>query len=108
MYKEKLKDNRWIFLRDDLMSEQMIHRESCICPMCAEPFYENGIKTENINLHHRFYIKGREPWDYPKWAFEFMHEGCHNLFHNGCGVETYSESEFKSKESELQSFFNKP
>jgi 5-methylcytosine-specific restriction endonuclease McrA len=85
------------------MAERMIHK--CNCRVCREPFFENGERTYNINLHHKFYIHGREPWDYPEWALEFLHEGCHNYMHNHLDFKIYTEAEFKEKEAELKNFY---
>lgn len=113
-YKEKLKDKRWIVKKDDLMAN---YRENSslsdfVCPMCTESFMEEDRfefkKGDDApTLHHRFYIKGREPWDYPDFAFEFMHKGCHRLYHSGeekpgYGSAIYTEKEFKEKEAELK------
>lgn len=41
-----------------------------MCQMC----YEN---RKTLNVHHRHYLAGREPWDYPGELLVTLCEGCH-------------------------------
>lgn len=51
-YSEKLKDPRWQKLRLEILS-----RDNFACKICG-----NG--KEELHVHHRFYKKGKSPWDY--------------------------------------------
>jgi len=51
-YKEKLKDPRWQRKRLEIMQ-----RDKFTCQICKA--------TDNsLQVHHRHYLTGREPWDY--------------------------------------------
>lgn len=52
-YSEKLKDPRWQKKRLEIMA-----RDFFTCQMCQ-------CKDNTLHVHHRHYIGGREPWDYP-------------------------------------------
>ncbi len=70
-YSEKLRDPRW-----QRMRLQIFERDKWKCRLCSS--------AENtLNVHHRYYLKGRDPWDYPPEALatlcDFCHEGEHAL-----------------------------
>jgi len=53
-----------------------------------EIFDLKGEKCENCNkyetglhLHHLYYIKKRNPWEYPNSAFQILCSECHNKWH---------------------------
>ena len=64
-YSEKLKDPRWQKKRLEILS-----RDEFTCKIC-------GSKTTTLNIHHRHYINGREPWDYPSELLITLCEICH-------------------------------
>jgi methionyl-tRNA synthetase len=51
-YWEKLKDPRWQKLRLEAMQKADFHCERC------------GDGESTLNVHHKEYFKGREPWEY--------------------------------------------
>jgi hypothetical protein len=64
-YSEKFKDPRWQKLR-----LKVLERDKWTCQHCYD--------TENtLAVHHKYYIKGKEPWDYPLSAFMTLCEDCH-------------------------------
>lgn len=64
-YAQKLKDPRWQRKRLEIME-----RDKFACQRCQS--------TENtLNVHHRTYRKGAEPWDYENENFVTLCEGCH-------------------------------
>lgn len=63
-YSEKLKDPRWQKKRLEILS-----RDEFTCVTC-------GDKESTLNVHHRFYIKHNEPWDYPSWSLVTLCESC--------------------------------
>lgn len=64
-YLEKLKDPRWQKKRLEVLQYY-----NFICDQCGDD------KTE-LHVHHRAYIKGREPWDYPLEMFRSVCKPCH-------------------------------
>lgn len=68
-YWEKLKDPRWQKKRLEIMS-----RDEFCCQSCGD--------SENpLSVHHRYYVSGREPWEYPGFALRTLCESCHSSTH---------------------------
>jgi hypothetical protein len=64
-YTELLRDPRWQKRRLEIMQ-----RDGFACVEC-------GRKDLTLNVHHRYYISGRDPWDYPDEALVTLSEDCH-------------------------------
>ena len=43
---------------------------------------ECGSKKKELNLHHYWYEKGNEPWDYPDECFAVLCDRCHVEWHD--------------------------
>lgn len=41
-----------------------------------------GSDATTLAVHHRYYVKGREPWEYPMFALVTLCETCHSDRHN--------------------------
>jgi len=66
-YSEKLKDPRWQKKR-----LEVFENAGWVCENCGD-----GTKT--LNVHHKFYKNGREPWDYEEETLQSLCEDCHIL-----------------------------
>lgn len=66
-YIEKLRDPHWQKKRLEVMS-----RDGFTCQLC-------GDTEHTLNVHHRRYILGRDPWDYPDEDLITLCEACHSL-----------------------------
>ena len=66
-YAEKLKDPRWQKKRLEVFS-----RDQWTCRLC-------DAKDKSLNIHHIFYIKGFEPWDYPSGLLITLCCDCHEF-----------------------------
>lgn len=64
-YSEKLKDPRWQKKRLNIFE-----RDKWNCQLCHD-------KESTLHVHHRYYEKGHEPWDYPDMALITLCEFCH-------------------------------
>ncbi len=64
-YFEKLKDPRW-----QKMRLKVLERDDWTCQCCCDP-------DSTLAVHHRYYISGCEPWDYPMEALVTLCEECH-------------------------------
>lgn len=64
-YLQKLKDPRWQQLR-----LKVFERDEWTCQIC----YSN---ESPLIVHHRYYLKDREPWEYPLEALVTLCEECH-------------------------------
>jgi len=68
-YWEKLKDPRWQKRRLEIME-----RDGFQCRCCRS-------KEKTLNVHHAFYEKGRDPWDYPEHLLRTFCQDCHERWH---------------------------
>lgn len=64
-YYEKLKDPRWQKRRLEVME-----RAGFKCEWCSD-------ESETLNVHHWFYDKGKEPWEYDTGHLACLCESCH-------------------------------
>lgn len=64
-YSKKLKDPRWQKKRLEILE-----RDDWSCQKCSD--------TEStLVVHHRRYIYGKDPWDYPNYMLVTLCESCH-------------------------------
>ncbi len=68
-YWEKLKDPRWQRKRLEAMA-----RAEFACEICQD-------NESTLNVHHKEYFKGREPWDYDLKQLAVLCETCHGEHH---------------------------
>jgi hypothetical protein len=68
-YAQKLRDPRWQKKRLEVLESADWKCQSC----------SSGMKT--LHVHHKQYIKGREPWEYDLTNFEALCEDCHQESH---------------------------
>lgn len=68
-YSEKLRDPRWQKKRLEIMS-----RDDFKCVVCEHD-------EITLNVHHTFYRKGADPWDYPNSSLVTLCERCHSDEH---------------------------
>lgn len=64
-YSEKLKDPRWQRKRLEILT-----RDGWKCRKCDS-------STSTLHVHHRYYIKGREPWEYGGFCLQTLCLECH-------------------------------
>jgi hypothetical protein len=80
-YSEKLKDPRWQKKR-----LEVLQRFSFSCCYC-------GSTEKTLHVHHRYYISGREPWNYPISAYESLCFECHESTKEGAQeLQTWEHS----------------
>ena len=68
-YADKFKDPRWQKKRLEIFEYHRFECQSC------------GSKEKTLHVHHKIYIKGRDPWDYLDEDLMCLCEGCHNTEH---------------------------
>lgn len=64
-YSDKLRDPRWQKRR-----LEVFQRDGFKCCDCDS-------ESETLHVHHRYYVRGREPWNYPLCAFQTLCKDCH-------------------------------
>ncbi|MGB4258342.1 MAG: hypothetical protein WBL15_11640 [Phycisphaerae bacterium] len=73
-YAEKLRDPRWQRKRLEIMERAGFHCEAC------------GSDQDALNVHHGYYERGLEPWEYPSETLHCLCERCH-LEHHAAELE---------------------
>lgn len=73
-YYEKLKDPRWQKKRLEVME----HNEFA-CEVC-------GDNESPLNVHHKEYFKGQEPWEYEIRQLSCLCEDCHEETHDNLDI----------------------
>ena len=66
----KLDDPRWQRKRLEIME-----RDNFNCACCGSQF-------SKLNVHHLYYLKGLEPWEYDNEALVTLCNPCHEFAHN--------------------------
>lgn len=66
---EKYKDPRWQRRRLEVMQNVGFCCEGC------------GSDSKTLNVHHKLYRKGHEPWEYNDLELMCLCEGCHEHWH---------------------------
>lgn len=64
-YSEKLKNPQWQKKRLQILS-----RDDFTCQRCLD-------KETTLHVHHRVYVRGQEPWEYPDGLLVTLCETCH-------------------------------
>lgn len=68
-YSKKLQDPRWQKKRLEILQ-----RDNWTCQSC-------GDKSETLHVHHKWYEKSVEPWDYKGPCLVTLCNSCHDLEH---------------------------
>lgn len=66
-YAEKLQDPRWQKKR-----LEVFERDNFSCQYC-------GCKEHTLHVHHKYYRKGKEPWEYPDDCLKTVCKYCHQI-----------------------------
>ncbi len=66
-YAAKFKDPRWQRKRLEILE-----RDNWTCQKC-------GATDQTLNVHHKFYSFGQDPWQYPDWCLVTLCEECHEI-----------------------------
>jgi hypothetical protein len=64
-YLEKLRDPRW-----QKMRLKILERDGWKCAVCEDA-------NSTLHVHHKYYERGCDPWDYPETALVTLCEACH-------------------------------
>lgn len=84
-YAQKLKDPRWQKKRLEILE-----RDNWTCQLC-------GDKKSTLFVHHRDYLRDREPWDYPGDLLVTLCEYCHVEQMERSGLEQLLISHLRKK-----------
>ena len=67
-YSDKLRDPRWQQKRLKLLEATEWKCQSC----------ESG--TTNLQVHHQYYLRNTDPWDYEDDCYKVLCENCHEIY----------------------------
>ncbi len=81
-YLQKLKDSKWI-----AKARKVRSRDDNKCTVCGS--------TKCLQVHHTYYVRGFEPWEYPINDLLTLCKGCHKDFHLHQEVEVRDKVEKK-------------
>lgn len=90
-YSDKLRDPRWQKKRLEVMQ-----RDKFSCCHC-------GASDKTLNVHHAFYVKNRDVWDYPMFSLVTLCEDCH--VSAGLPKDPDEDTSQKEFESTMDMFF---
>ena len=68
-YAEQIKSPLWQKKRLEILNLHGFKCENC------------GSETKTLNVHHRFYLKGRKIYEYDNDVFQVLCEDCHSKTH---------------------------
>jgi hypothetical protein len=71
-YSEKLKDQRWQRKRLQLLEEANWKCQRARCESLNP-------EKDSLHIHHKFYLRNTDPWDYPEHAYYVVCEKCHAI-----------------------------
>jgi hypothetical protein len=82
-YEKMLKYPEWIERKSEVI---ILFKQAC--DLCNST-------TNGIELHHKYYVSDRYPWEYPENAFMVLCKSCHLAYHKLKEVPFYKEIEKK-------------
>ena len=68
-YQEKLKDPRW-----QRRKSEVLNAANWRCQHCCR-------SDGTLHAHHLFYLRGRQPWEYPDELLVCLCDSCHDEKH---------------------------
>lgn len=80
-YSELLQDPQWQKKRLEILQSR-----GWACEKCDDT-------ERTLNVHHRYYVKNREPWKYPDFCYQVLCRDCHNARHEATEPNDFEEWE---------------
>jgi hypothetical protein len=75
-YKQQLQTPEWKEKR-----REIYERDDYVCVDCTNRGIECKRGTVRIHCHHKYYVKGMKPWEYPAHALVSLCDACHEKRH---------------------------
>ncbi len=86
-YAAKYRHPKWQKKRLEVME-----RDGFKCFKCES-------EDNTLNVHHAYYVTGRDIWDYPMHSLKTLCEDCHKSEHE---KKDYADDEIQSRQTELE------
>lgn len=77
-YWEKLQDPRWFRFRDQFLRDKSVETDYGLKPQCENCGHW---PDKYVQVHHKRYINGREPWEYDYEDLRILCRECHEYIH---------------------------
>lgn len=90
-YYDKLLDPKWKIKRAAILC-----RDKRKCTVCGS--------KKDLEVHHTFYVEGRQPWEYPNKSLITLCRDCHYHFH--CEHEVQVKKEWRKKKLKKRKVVN--
>lgn len=84
-YTDQLKDSRWKKKRSLIIKRDKFKCTECGC-------------LDTLNVHHKYYVKGKKAWEYPNNALITLCEKCHTKWHEEHVIEVRDKIWCKNRE----------
>lgn len=81
-YSQKLRDPRWQKKRLEIFE-----RDGWKCFGCES-------KDKTLNVHHKYYVVGRDPWEYPDFCYVSLCDTCHRTAQDIYSSDLYQFEKF--------------
>lgn len=72
-YEQQLKTKEWYYVRD-----RVLQRDMHMCAQCGA----GKFSVVQLDVHHKYYEKGKMAWQYPDEALITLCHRCHGSFHH--------------------------
>lgn len=77
-YSEMLNTSQWKLRRNQIIEASNFRCDDCgRCVKGCELCDHHDEFVDGLEVHHRYYRRGRKPWDYPDIAFLCLCRDCH-------------------------------
>lgn len=94
-YEDQLKDPRWGKKRS-----RIIKRDKFKCTECSS--------LDELNVHHKYYVRGKRAWEYPNNALITLCQKCHGKWHEENIIEIRDKIWCKNKEYQVNKKVKRP
>lgn len=117
LYREKLQNSFWIAKRHWIIRLDNYHCRNCMQPAFKKAFDAKNIIREGeknpisnrafiiiedkleLNVHHKYYMEGKEPWEYDDDALITLCPPCHKKEHENNTINVYNKDGIILKET---------
>jgi len=70
---------------------KILDRDGNKCNTCSKQRGDIGIGKVHLEVHHKYYIQEKLPWDYELDALETLCNECHEEYHRNNEILVYEE-----------------
>ena len=98
-YSKLLQSSKWKSKRKIILK-----RDANTCQICL-------VSKDIMHVHHKYYVVGKNPWEYPNSALVTLCEECHSELHNTTKIPIHdkelNKTTYKPAKKKVKSLGNK-